>query len=270
MTATVGKHLSVAFAALGLLLGAGLSVAQSADKSDHTDVPAVIKKGIEAGQIKVKKKFDTDVPGLTGYVLEKDGQYVVVYGDHGYLIMGNVISPEGENLSSKYADKYVPKPDLAQVVDQLKATGHLVQQGPDDAPLIYAFADPNCIYCHTLYERAKPLVKAGKLQIEWALVGFLKPSSMGRAAAILTADDPTQALIKNEDGFNKSTEDGAIEPLDDPPDEIKQAIKAHAKAMAAARGTGTPTLVYQKDGHWASKVGAPSQKWLENFVANHS
>lgn len=269
MTFAVAKRL-LAAAAIGLLFFAGAAGAQSSKTPDTSDMPPILAKAVKAGQLKVTKQFDTDVPGLTGFVVEKGGQYQIVYGEHGYMIMGNVVSPDGDNLSSEYTDKYVPKPDVAKVVDQLKATGHLVQQGPDDAPVIYAFADPNCIFCHTFYQRAKPLVDAGKLQVQWVLVGFLKPSSIGRAAAILSADHPAKALAENEKGFDEDSENGGIDPLDDPSGALKKAINTHYKQMAAAGGTGTPTLLYRKDGQWTVKVGAPTKSWIKNYVGNHS
>lgn len=266
MTAAVTKRLLVAMTLLGLILTAGVAAAASQDGADNNKLPAVLEKAVKANKVKIDKTFKTDVPGLTGYVVKQGGQYQILYGQHGYLFVGSVISPDGENLSAKYTDEYVPKPDVSKVVAQLEKTGHLVQQGQDGAPLIYAFVDPNCIYCHVFYERAKPLIKAGKLQVKLALVGFLKPSSMGRAAAILSADDPAQAWTKNEEGFNKSTEDGAIDPVKSPSDELKDIMNAHFKAMTAAGGDGTPTLLFKEDGHWKAKVGAPSKSWLQHFV----
>jgi len=269
MTTAVFHRLAAALAAFGLLFTVGMATAKA---PDNDTMPKVLAQSVDAGRLEVKNQFDTEVPGLTGYLVKTKGQdqYEIVYGDHGYLIMGHVISPEGNNLSSEYSQKYIPKPDIAKIVDQVKASGHLVQQGPDNAPLIYAFADPNCIYCHTLYERAKPLVDAGKLQIQWVLVGFLSPTSMGRSAAILSADDPTAALAENEKGFDEETENGAIKPLDDPSDEIKKAINTPAQLMAASGGTGTPTLLYRnEDGQWDVMVGAPTSNWLKN-LANQS
>lgn len=261
---------------LGLMLVTGLAHAAttaSASDQDKTDKPAVkslpevLQSSVKSGQIDVIKSFKTDVPGMTGYVLEQSGQHQIVYGDHGYLVVGRVIAPDGTNLSAQYADQYVPKPDMAKIVDQLKSTGHLVQQGPDSAPRVYVFADPNCIYCHRFYEQAEPLVKAGKLQLQWAMVGFLKDSSAGRAAAILTAKDPAKALVANENGFDESSENGGIDPQKHIDDATQAVLAAHAKQMAAAGGTGTPTLIYRTDkGQWAAKVGAPGTDWLKTRV----
>ena len=71
-------------------------------------------------------------------------------------------------------------------------------QGSDDAKYqLYAVADPNCVACHLFYENAKSAVEDGSVQIHWILVDFLKASSKGRAAAIMTADDPAKAMDEN-------------------------------------------------------------------------
>lgn len=269
MTIAVFKRLA-ALAGLGLLATTLAAGAQPTKKPATSDLPPVLAKAVKSGSLQVDRQFKTDVPGVTGYVLQKSGQHQIVYGDHGYLFMGQLVSPEGKNMSAEYTDKYVPKPDVAKVVDQLKDTGHLVQQGPDDAPVIYVFADPNCIYCHRFYQQAESLVQAGKLQLQWVMVGFLKDSSMGRAAAILSAKDPAKALVENENGFDEDSENGGIKPVDSPSDKLKNVINSHYEQMSSAGGTGTPTLLYKHDGHWAAKIGAPGKAWLKNYIDNQS
>ena len=270
------RFVATGLAAMALLAGsttAGLAAEKTADaeKPAVNDLPKMLQESVKSGQIEVVRRFKTDVPGLSGYVLSQSGQHQIVYSENGYLIVGKIVSPEGKNLSAAYTEKYVPKPDLAKVVEQLRSTDHLVQQGPDKAPMMYVFADPNCIYCHKFSEQAAPLVKAGKLQLQWAMVGFLKESSAGRAAAILTADDPARAFAKNEAGFDEDTESGGLEPAETIDADIQQVLEAHAKQMAAAGGSGTPTLVYKDaQGKWQSKVGAPGREWLKRAVIRNA
>jgi len=236
-------------------------------KPDTAELPPVLQEAVKAGKLTVIKQFKTAKSDLDGYVVQQNGQYQVVYGSGDYLMIGQLVSPEGSNLTADYTDQYVPKPDLAKTVEQLKKDGHLVKQGPDGAPVIYAFADPNCIYCHKLYQAVDPLTKAGRLQVQWALVGFLKPSSAGRAAAILSAKDPSAALAKNEAGFDEDAEEGGIKPLDSPKPAIAQLIAQRAKQMAEAGGRGTPTVLYrEKTNGWGMKPGMPSQEWLESYA----
>lgn len=256
----------VAMAGVGLLSAAVWAQAEPTEKAGQDALPPVLQQAVESGSLTVNQRFETDVPGVTGYVIERGGRKQIVYGQAGYLFMGQLVSPEGKNLSAAYADRYIPKPEIAKVVDQLNKTGQLIQQGADDAPIIYVFADPNCTYCHRFYEQADSLVKAGELQLQWAMVGFVKRSSAGRAAAILSANDPLAALVENEAGFDESTENGGIAPADSIADEVKTVLDAHAKQMAAAGGTGTPTLLYRQNGEWVAKVGAPGTDWLQTYV----
>lgn len=250
--------------------GADKPPGASSDKTSKPDtatLPPVLQESVKAGKLTVVKQFKTAKTGIDGYVVQQNGQYQVVYGSGDYLMIGQLVSPEGNNLTADYTDKYVPKPDLAKTVDQLKKDGHLVKQGPDGAPVIYAFADPNCIYCHKLYQAVAPLAKAGRLQVQWALVGFLKPSSAGRAAAILSAKDPSAALAKNEAGFDEDAEEGGIAPLESPKPAIAQLIAERAKQMAEAGGRGTPTVLYREGANaWGMKPGMPSQDWLEAYA----
>lgn len=252
--------------AASIAVGA-LASAQAATP-DSNDMPPVLKQAADAGSLTVDKSFATELSGVTGYVIERSGRHQIVYGQDGYLFMGQLVSPAGKNLSAAYADEYLPKPDVAKVVDQLEDTGRLIQQGADDAPVMYVFADPNCTYCHRFYEQAEPLVKAGKLQLRWALVAMVKKSSMGRAAAIITADDPLDALVENEAGFDEQSENGGIAPLDSVPDDLEQVLKQNYRQMTAAGGTGTPTLLYKQDGGWVAKVGAPGRAWLQQYVGS--
>lgn len=244
-----------------------MAATDAASKPDTQELPQVLQKAVKSGKLKVVKRFDTAKSGLKGYVIKQSGQYQVVYGEGDYLMVGQLISPDGDNLSATYTDKYVPKPDLAKTISQLKKEGHLVQQGPDDAPVLYAFADPNCIYCHHFYQAVAPLAKAGKLQIQWALVGFLKPSSMGRAAAILSAKDPAAAMAENEAGFNEDKEEGGIKPVDSPDPALKKLIQQHGKDMAEAGGRGTPTIIYREGANkWGMKPGMPPKSWLKDYA----
>jgi hypothetical protein len=53
---------------------------------------------------------------------------------------------------------------------------------------IYVFMDPNCIFCHYAWKAFQPYEAAG-LQVHWIPMGFLKPDSAGKAAALLQAQD---------------------------------------------------------------------------------
>lgn len=111
-------------------------------------------------------------------------------------------------------------------------------------PELTAFMDPNCIWCHRFYEKAMPLVRAGKLHLRVALVGFLKPTSAAKAAAILAARHPAQALAFNESHFNVIAEEGGIRPDYHAPLSIRRAVSDNTQLLAQTGEEATPTLLY--------------------------
>ena len=63
--------------------------------------------------------------------------------------------------------------------------------------MIYDFFDPNCIYCAKAFQLERPFVDNGQLTVRYVPVGFLTDSSFGKAAAILQAKNPREAMENN-------------------------------------------------------------------------
>lgn len=205
--------------------------------------------------------------GLTGWIVRIEGRYVLVYstpsGD--YLLSGALVDKEGRNLSGVYADQYTPKPDPAKLLAALGPDPWLVEEGAPTAPLLYAYADPNCIYCNKLWNDLRPYVQAGKVRVRWALLDFLKPTSKGRAAAILAAHNRATALARDELKFDRDQEEGGIEELRPVPPDIDNVLKMHTDQMGEAGGMGTPTLLFRDQTGWKISYGAP--KDMAAFVS---
>jgi thiol:disulfide interchange protein DsbG len=231
-------------------------------------LPPLLQSLSAKGKLKVISQFATEVPGITGYVVSHEGTTDLVYGEHGYLFIGHLFSPKGVDLNARYSDRYLPKPDLGAVVKKLDGTGHLIAEGRPSAPLMYVFADPNCSICYRFYHLAEPLVAAGRLQLRWVMVAFLQSSSAARAAAILSARNPADALHVDEDRFDVAHERGGIAPAVKTDPALTQVLAAHMTAMNAVGGIGTPTLLYRDThGRWAVEVGLPSSQWLEGYAS---
>jgi thiol:disulfide interchange protein DsbG len=230
-------------------------------------LPKMLAQLAAAGKLKVVSQFATEVPGLTGYIVSNRNGNQVVYGEHGYLIVGHVISPKGVDLTDDYLGRFGPKPDYASVVQGLESGGHLIHEGQAKAPLLYVFADPNCIFCYHFYRMAEPLVASGRLQLRWVMVAFLQQTSPAKAAAILSAPDPRRALHEDEDRFDTAHEAGGIAPARAPDNAVQAVLKEHLSAMDTIGANGTPTLLY-RDGHgrWTAQVGLPTQAWLMQYV----
>jgi thiol:disulfide interchange protein DsbG len=251
---------------LGSLLLA-LPAFGAAPPASTSPLPPTLVSLVKAGKLKVLTQFSTEVPGLTGYIVSNKDGAQVVYGEHGYLFVGHLISPQGADLTDNYRDRYRPTPDYAGIVKQLDGAGHLIGEGAAKAPLLYVFLDPNCIFCYHFYRMAEPLVTSGRLQLRWVMVGFLQSSSTAKAAAILSARDPLGALHADEDRFDTAHEAGGIAPARSPNKALQAVLQAHLAAMDALGAAGTPTLLFRDaHGRWGAVVGLPTEKWLTSYA----
>lgn len=243
---------------IGLTLTlAGPAVAQTTDIKDP---------GIESLRQKmhfeVLRTFSTPAPGVTGYVVKgPQGRTGILYGLGDYAISGSILDKDGKDLTKQYARSELPKPDYANAAKQLSASSYLVNEGPTDKPEIYVFSDPNCPFCHKFWEQSRDWVAQGKVQIHWIMVGFLKPSSAGISAAILTSDDPVKTMNAFESRQGKGS--ARVEPMQNIPDDLRTVIEQHGQLMADLGFSGTPGLFFRNtDGQWQAITGLPDQAAL--------
>lgn len=212
----------------------------------------------------VIKSFETPAQGVTGYVIEGgDGKTGIVYGMGEYVLSGSLLDAEGNDLTRQYAASQLPKPDYATVARALEQDPHLVSEGAEDAPEIYVFADPNCIFCHKFWQQTRDWVADGKVRLHWVMVGFLKPSSAGYSAAIMNADDRAGALGIVKESLGQSGKSSDIAQLDPIPADLKAALQKHSQWMAELDFSGTPGLLFQdSSGQWRGQTGVPPQDAL--------
>lgn len=240
---------------LSLVLLAGQALAGD----NKAAIPSSLQSLITHWHLDLVKSFPTDAPGITGYVVKApNGKTGILYSYKNFVLSGSLINADGENLTRKYAEEELPKPKYSKDVAELEKLSHIVTEGKDGAPQVYVFADPNCIFCHKFWQKTRTWVKEGKIQLHWVLVGFLKSTSPGRAAAIMSSKNPADALTKNETGFDVEHEEGAIKPKKDISGDLSDALKAHEHMMAKLQFTGTPALVYKDTkGKWHGMTGVP-------------
>jgi len=136
------------------------------------------------------------------------------------------------------------------------------------AHVIYVFFDPNCPYCHRVYEDLRPAVKRGDVELRWIVIGTLMTTSPGKAAAILEAKNPTEAFYQNEAGYSRETGSfGGIaeEPL--PQNKTLQSLDRNLKLLQRSGNQGVPALLFRTmDGTANLIVGAPPAAFLEKLV----
>ena len=128
------------------------------------------------------------------------------------LLLGSLLVFPLQPVLAQDAAPHAADHDL-QFWDALSHS-YYVQEGSRGS-LVYLFLEPDCPYCHVLYNWLQNPVSSGKVRLRVVIVGFPNSSSsMGKAAAILGAKDPVKALKENEKGFaiHNDVPEGGIAP----------------------------------------------------------
>lgn len=228
--------------------------AATAAKPAAANEPAVVKT-LRAQGVEFMGTFETPV-GLTGYagVAGQRPLGVYVSKDGEYAVVGTLVNAKGEDVSAAKLKELVSGPMGQQAWTKVEAS-HWVRDGKADAPrVIYSFSDPNCPYCNRFWEAAQPWVAAGKVQIRQILVGVIREDSANKAAAILGAASPEQALIQNERDFAK----GGIKPLATVPAAVQAKLRANEALMLDLGFQGTPGILFKDaDGTVQMRSGMP-------------
>lgn len=225
--------------------------------------PPMLQKLLSMSKGQVEKEFSTPIKGLDGWYVVTPAagpRGAVIYTDDGYALIGAFLTPQGVNLSAKYTEQYSPKPQFAKVAEEVAHAKHVIDWGNPKAPVhIIAFEDMNCIFCHLFYNSAKPFVESGKAYVQVVPVAFLKPSSPGKAIAVMDSKNPEKAYELDENGFNEKAEEGSIKPA--PVTPAGEAIlQRHWDWLTKQMYySGTPGLVFQKNGVWTGMDGYDAQ-----------
>jgi len=154
-----------------------------------------------------------------------------------------------------------------QLLDNIDQASWLTEG--DGKHIVYIFFDPDCPYCHKLYESLRPLVAEMALQLRWIPVGMLAATSPGKAAAILQAGNPLDAFHKNEDNFNFSDggAGGAIAPAASMTDKTRLDLAANLSVLEEQNLFAVPVAVFQaSDGQGFMFQGAPPDKTLRQLL----
>lgn len=221
-------------------------------------IQAVADRGIE-----IVKEFDA--PGeLTGYAAHAGHRSVALYlmpdGEH--VVVGTMLDAQGNELTSKVLDR-IDRETMASdgpIWPRLEDS-HWVADGSEDADrVVYVFTDPNCPYCHKFWKQARPWVESGSVQLRHIMVGILKPTSPGKAAAILGASDSGAALKRNEHAFDN----GGIDPMSSISDATRTQLEANRDLMRSLNLYGTPGIVYRDEqGDIQTLQGMPRQQQVQ-------
>jgi thiol:disulfide interchange protein DsbG len=237
-----------------VLASPGIVLAQAAK-----NWPAPIK-ALEAQGVEVMGTFDAP-GGLKGYAAMAQQRPLAIYltADGKQAIVGTMVDAKGDSLSQEPLERLVSKPMTVKTWNQLEKSSWIADGSKSAPRVIYTFTDPNCPYCNKFWNDAQPWVKAGKVQVRHVLVGILRDSSAGKAAALLSAKDPQAALAQHE----QQHASGGIKPLDQISAKVRAQLDANEALMQQLGSSATPTTFYKDaSGNLQMAQGAPSAETL--------
>lgn len=136
------------------------------------------------------------------------------------------------------------------------------------AKTLYILFDPNCPYCHLLFEELRPYVKQGVVTIHWIVVGILTPTSPAKAAAILQAKSPLKAFYQDEhDWQGNDFPGGGIHTLQHPSHNTQKKLETNDRLLTDNGLTGVPITLFQTtDGSPFFFEGTPPRDKLAEIL----
>ncbi|SFC90727.1 Protein-disulfide isomerase [Thiohalospira halophila DSM 15071] len=178
-------------------------------------LPAVFE-GVDIGKDQVIAEFETAVPQLRGYILQRAENRVpmavYVTPDRKHMIAGAMIDENGDSMTAQHYQRHsgYTKDELAALANNQGSSDKggspagsteevlaglkdatLVTQGSGGAEM-YVLMDVDCPYCKRLYHTVSSL--RDEVTVNWVMVGYRGPRAQQTAAKILGHDDPASAL----------------------------------------------------------------------------
>ncbi|WP_084687974.1 thioredoxin fold domain-containing protein [Paraburkholderia oxyphila] len=156
----------------------------------------------------------------------------------------------------------------ATAATQFQSASAIVEgaSGANVKSTLYVFMDPNCIFCHLVWKALQPYEAVG-LQVHWIPMGFLKPDSAGKAAALLQSKNSAALLKELETHYSEKDESGGIAPLTSIPPAAQAQLDSNMKLFQDLGFQGTPTIIYQgSGGRWADLDGLPKLSMLPGLL----
>lgn len=244
---------------LALLMGSALPDGTLAEDEAYPE----ILKTIEQQGIKILGEMQ--VPGgLRAFAAKAGAQPLAIYltPDNQHVVVGTLVDANGQDIAGDQLKTMVEQP-LSETAWTKLEEAAWVQDGDPNAPhIIYTFTDPNCPYCNRFWLAARPWVESGKAQLRHVMVGVIRQDSPAKAAAILEAKSPEEALTENE----RKHADGGIAPLETVDSDTTNKLELNAALMRELGFGGTPAIVFKKDDGKIDRIsGLPDEESLKRI-----
>ncbi|HGM6729068.1 TPA: thiol:disulfide interchange protein DsbG [Stenotrophomonas maltophilia] len=236
---------SSALLALSALMATGCSGA--AEPQEPKVLRAISSQGVE-----VVDEFPAGAgAGVRAYAGSASGNPLAIYVlNDGTAIVGTRIGSDGKVLDQDTLTRLVAEPAAKSTMAKLEQSSW-IQDGSKTAPkVIYVFTDANCPYCHQFWQATRPWVDAGKVQLRHIMVGVIREDSAGKAAFIMSAQDPAAAFRQNESAGPR----GSAKALASIPPRIKQELALNEQLMTSLGFQGTPAIISLVPGGGLQKI----------------
>ncbi|WP_341938744.1 thiol:disulfide interchange protein DsbG [Marinimicrobium sp. C2-29] len=261
------KNLTLSVLATALLAASACSDESSTSRVQDEDGSgagqrlAAPLKQLELDGVNIGESFPGP-GGLTGYIGRYNGQPVEMYltQDGQHVVVGTLINNKGERVAQ---DRLNSASSSGIEWEDLEAT-HWIAEGDADAEVVvYAFMDPNCPYCAMFWEQAQPYLERGGVQLRHIMVGMLRPDSLPKAATILAADDPAEALAQHQ----RTVKDGGVTPEQDLPEEVLGQVEENTQFMRTNGIQATPAVLFKdSEGRLQTVQGVPSEQVMSQHI----
>ncbi|MDQ8936339.1 thiol:disulfide interchange protein DsbG [Acinetobacter rudis] len=232
-------------------LGLSISLASCA----KTEQTSTLKQQLEKQGYNFVKQIDAP-EGLIGWSGFKD-EYpstVFISKDQKYYIVGDLFNAQNTNLTEEAINTHVKGAVLEQIWKSLEQTTW-IQDGKKDAPkIVYVFTDVNCPYCHSFWQKARPWVDSGKVQLRHIMVGVIRENSKAQAATILSSNNPEEIFKQ----FNLNNGKNKIKDMTNIPKILSDKLDNNAETMEKYGFYATPAIVWKNaKGEIESQQGMP-------------
>ena len=182
------------------------------------------------------------------------------------VLVGTVLLSAAVFCEDQPKPQYASKPEYRALFLELEKADVIAEGAKDAKSVLYVFFDSNCLYCNLTWKALQPYEKAG-LQVRWVPVAYQKPSSVGRAAAIMESPDRVAALRENEVNYDRPHYDGGIKPVDKPQAQLTAQLQANTELMRKFGVPATPLLVWKdNNGNVQIKPGVPRLSQLPGIT----
>ena len=238
-----------------------VAVTWAADQK--ADITQFVSRTLGA-EISIKETFEAPM-GLIG-VHAKTAQHkeFVAYVDRSleHLVVGAIFDKKGNNTTSTYIARNTNILGEDGAVFNVLQNLPAIEDGNQEAPVMYVLADANCPYCGKLHEKLHQQISDNKVRVRWIIGSQMGHD--GKAESIYYGEKQ-----KTGEG-NKLLHDylsGASEDILKWDEESADKVAQVNRFMQEMTVPGTPYIIYQsRSGALEAFSGLPQDHQIKQMM----